>query len=120
MPTYDVLPFWPFLVSFFSSLGMHNLKITIMPDFTPTQWMLKAHASKGSSDWEIYAECVREAIARHGGFVLDNFVQNRDKIAYENLMQGHKDEATIAGRTWMWGSGEIDDRYIAFKDTETQ
>jgi hypothetical protein len=79
MPTYDSLAFWPMLIMYFSSFAFHNLHLTIMPEFTPTEWMLDNHKAKGREDWEIFGECVREAIARQGNFVLDNH-QLRQKI----------------------------------------
>ena len=40
MPTYEVVGFWPFLIHYFSSITFHSFCVTIMPDFTPTRWML--------------------------------------------------------------------------------
>mmetsp|Transcript_31363 Transcript_31363/g.38890 ORF Transcript_31363/g.38890 Transcript_31363/m.38890 type:complete len:131 (-) Transcript_31363:193-585(-) len=99
MPTYDSVPFWPFVFLYFSSLCMHNMKLTIMPEFKPTQWMLDNHQAKGSADWEIFAECVREAIAKQGNFFKEDRPA-RDKMAYEDFMKGNKDTMTLDGRTW--------------------
>ena len=63
---------------------MFNLHLNIMPEFTPTEWMFKKHADKSEHDWEVFAECVREAMARQGGFILDNHTI-RDKLAYEGF-----------------------------------
>ena len=52
-----------------------------MPPFTPTMKMLEMHANKGNADWEIYAECVREAMAKHGEFKLSNQPM-REKYEY--------------------------------------
>jgi len=51
---------------------MYNCTIYIMPEFTPNETMLNMHAEKGSNDWEVFAECVREAIAKQGGYALNN------------------------------------------------
>ena len=72
-----------------------------MPEFTPTQWMLKTHSAKGEEPWKIYAECVREAIAVHGGFLLENR-PIREKLLYENFIYGYKDEITIDGKTFTY------------------
>ena len=66
--------------------------------------MLEKYGGKSEHDWEVYAECVREAIGRQGGFVLDNHT-NREKLAYENLMCGRTDEATIDGKTFKYSPG---------------
>ena len=55
------------LVMYYSSLCFHFLKLEIMPEFKPTYWMLENHKDKGGSAWEVYSECVREAMARRSG-----------------------------------------------------
>ena len=82
---FDVLEFWPLLIFWLSSLSAYHLELTIMPEFTPTEWMLEHHRDKGEHDWEIFAECVREAMARHSGFELCNR-SNREKLDYEYFM----------------------------------
>ena len=37
-----------------------------MPEFTPNAYMLEKHSDKGREPWEIYAWCVRDAIAKQG------------------------------------------------------
>ena len=63
-PCYDVIDFWPYIWLYLSSGCMHNIQLTIMPEFTPTEWMLDKHRDKSEHDWEVFAECVREAIAK--------------------------------------------------------
>lgn len=65
-PGFDVVEFWALFIFISSSLCMYSCKIFIMPEFTPNQKMLDMHADKGSEDWEIFAECVREAMAKAG------------------------------------------------------
>jgi len=101
MPMYDSIAFWPCLIMFLSSFCFHHLRLVIMPDFTPTHWMLNNHRDKGSADWEIFAECLREAMAQHGNFKIDNHA-TRDKFAYEDFMQGCKDTITVDGRSFTW------------------
>ena len=48
MPTYEVLGFAPMLIHYFSSITFHNFCITILPEFTPTRWMLENHKDKGT------------------------------------------------------------------------
>ena len=83
---------------------MFNLQLNIMPEFTPTEWMLEKHANKSEHVWEVFAECVREAMGRQGGFILDNHT-NRDKLAYEGFMCGNIDEVTIDGKTFKYSPG---------------
>ena len=98
-PTYEVVSFWPLLILYYSSLAMNHLQFTILPEFTPTQWMLDNHRDKGSQDWEIYAECVREVLARHGGFYRENR-PIREKLAYEEFMKGNEETLELDGRIW--------------------
>ena len=44
-------------------MGYH-IKLHIMPEFRPTQWMLDNHKHYGDEDWKIFAECVRDAMAK--------------------------------------------------------
>ena len=71
-PGWDVIGFWPLFILLASSMCMYNSTIYIMPEFTPNETMLKKHADKGSEDWEIYAECVREAIAKQRGLPVND------------------------------------------------
>lgn len=86
-PTYDTVPFWPTLIMYLSSIAFHHLRLTKMPEFTPTTWMLENQRQKGKQAWEIYAECVREAMMRHGNF-FDEQHRIRDKLTYEDFMHG--------------------------------
>lgn len=74
-----------------------------MPEFTPTEWMLDNKKEKGENgrDWEIFAECVREAMSRHGDLILDTR-SIRDKLAYREFMSGYVDELIIDNKTFYW------------------
>ena len=61
---YVVLGFWEFTILLMSSLCTYTCTINILPEFTPNDLMLKRHAEKGQEDWEIFAECVREAMCK--------------------------------------------------------
>ena len=71
-PTWEVTHFAANITLIISSLCMYNCTIYIMPEFTPTKKMLNMHRDKGSEDWEIYAECVREAMSKSGDFKINN------------------------------------------------
>jgi hypothetical protein len=49
--------------------------------------MLKRHSNKGESDWEIYAWCVRDAMAKASGLKLCNR-SIRERFLYEDFMRG--------------------------------
>ena len=69
-----------------------------MPDFTPTPWMLENHSDKGDEPWEIFAWCVRDAMAKQGKVpTFDERVSSKDRRAFEDLMQGNVDQAEING-----------------------
>merc|ERR1712110_118553 len=67
-PCFDSMEFWVNFIMIASSLCMYNCTLYIMPEFTPTNKMLQMHEDKGSEDWEIYAECIRAAMAKTGKF----------------------------------------------------
>eukprot|EP00353_Schmidingerella_taraikaensis_P010280 CAMPEP_0185579850 /NCGR_PEP_ID=MMETSP0434-20130131/15447_1 /TAXON_ID=626734 ORGANISM="Favella taraikaensis, Strain Fe Narragansett Bay" /NCGR_SAMPLE_ID=MMETSP0434 /ASSEMBLY_ACC=CAM_ASM_000379 /LENGTH=57 /DNA_ID=CAMNT_0028197955 /DNA_START=934 /DNA_END=1107 /DNA_ORIENTATION=+ len=48
---YEVLSLVPHHVMLFAMPWYNFSKITIMPDFTPTPYMLEKHADKGKSPW---------------------------------------------------------------------
>ena len=54
----------PLIYLLFSLLNPRLGRIKIMPDFTPNAYMLEKHSDKGKEPWEIYAWCVRDAIAK--------------------------------------------------------
>ena len=89
-PTWEVTHFAANLTLVISSLCLNHVTVYIMPEFTPTQKMLDMHKSKGSEDWEIFAECLREAMAKTGNFKINN-QQIREKLEYERYLAGETD-----------------------------
>ena len=67
-----------------------------MPEFTPNDFMLNKQANRGEEPWEIYAECVRDAMCKHGKFAKSDR-PIREKLAYEEFMNCRTDEVTIDG-----------------------
>ena len=88
-----------------------------MPDFTPTEWMLANHSNKGEQDWEIYAECVREAMAKHGNFLLWSR-PIKEKLLYEDLMNKTKDEIIIDGRPFNYKAFRNRDSFLPIEQNE--
>lgn len=108
MPMYDVLPFFPMLVLWYSSFCVYHLQFTIMPEFSPTVWMLENHKGKSETgqDWEIFAECAREAMARYSGLLPVN-PSLKDKVAYEAFMNMEKPSVTIDGQTFTYDRNNV-------------
>ena len=85
--TFDSVAYWALMVLICSSISCRKQKLHVMPDFTPTPWMLEKHADKGNEPWEIYAWCVNDAIAKYGGISkMEERLTTKDRIAIEDLM----------------------------------
>ena len=83
--TWECMPFALFFTLWASTFCYYTVTLYIMPEFTPTRKMLSLRADSGMEDWEIYAECVRSAMAKHGGFGICN-QPIREKLQYEEFM----------------------------------
>ena len=70
-----------------------------MPPFVPNQWMLDNHGDKGLYDWEIYAWCVRDAIAKTGRLIKSE-VGNRDRCKYYDMMNKKTDSVEYNGKIY--------------------
>jgi hypothetical protein len=87
------------IVLLLSNLGFTISTLYIMPPFVPNQYMLDLHQDKGLYDWEIYAWCVRDAIAKAGSFEKCD-MQNRERMKYWKLMNMYTDSCEFEGRTY--------------------
>ena len=65
---WDCMSFCLFLYLLIASLCGWVVTVHMLPPFTPTMKMLEMHADKGKEDWEIYAECVRDAMCKYAGW----------------------------------------------------
>lgn len=98
-PTYEIIELVPFLVLLLTSLALRRASLTIMPEFTPTPYMLEKHADKGKEPWAIYAWCVRDTISKASGIpVLDEKLDLKDKLAFYALMNDRADRVEINGQ----------------------
>lgn len=79
-----------------ASLELIKVTLNIMPEFRPNQTMLDKHSDdqkNGQKDWEIFANCVRDAISEQSGLPKwDKNCSLRENKAYEEVMQGKTDE----------------------------
>lgn len=70
-----------------------------MPPFVPNQYMLDAHMDKGECDWEIYAWCLRHAIAKYGRFGLSD-MKMKARLDYIAFMNKKTDSIEFEGKTF--------------------
>lgn len=92
-PCYDVLDFWHLVIFMMSSFSGYCTTLHIMPTFVPNDYMLKKFAHKVAKrddlepvePWEIYAWCVRDAMAAESGMKVSDMPLSK-KIEYENFM----------------------------------
>ena len=112
-PCYDVIDFWPYLWLHLSYCCISKLELTIMPEFTPTQWMLNKHRKNQENDWEVFAQCVREAMAKYGNFTMSD-MPIKEKLAYEKFMNTSAEQYSVEGETFtLQKGGNANDEYVA-------
>ena len=68
-----------------------------MPPFMPNEKMLELHRDKGTEPWEIYAWCVRDAIAKASGLPKFDNASLRAKKNYESLYTGRQQAIEVDG-----------------------
>ena len=78
--TFEVMDLKVIAVFLCSQLSIRRCTLHIMPPFTPNDAMLDMHADKGKEDWEIYAWCVRNAMAKAG-----NYEERENNVLKERL-----------------------------------
>jgi hypothetical protein len=106
-PTYDIISMIPLMVLLKSSLYFRCGKLTRMPEFTPTPYMLEKYADKGDEPWMIYAWCLRDAISKYSGMAcLNEKLSLKDKKAFEALMCGYVDTCEINGQLFKYDGDE--------------
>lgn len=66
-PAFDTIEFLPLAIMTLS-WGFINCEVTVLPDFTPNEYLFEQHIDKGTDRWEIYAWAVRDAIIKAGNF----------------------------------------------------
>jgi len=100
-PAYDIIMLIQQQILLLSALSLRKATLNIMPEFTPTPFMLEKFADKdrGGGPWSIYAWCLREAISKQSGIpVLDEKLSLQDKMAFMGLMNGWSDRVEINGQ----------------------
>ena len=69
-----------------------------MPPFTPSEEMLEKHSDKGSEDWEIYAWCVRDAMAKCGNFEKRETNVLKERLDYFEFLNRRTDVFEAQGK----------------------
>lgn len=98
-PTYEIVLLVQHQILLFASLSLRMSTLTIMPEFTPTPFMLEKYANKDKGGpWTIYAWCLRDAICKQSGLIpLDEKLSFKDKSAFIGIMNAQVDRAEING-----------------------
>jgi len=87
-PAYDSIEWLPLFILTLSWAGF-SAEITVLPDFTPNEYLYEKHKDKGSERWEVFAWAIRDVLMKHGGF--KNCSQPlSEKFRYEQFMQSKK------------------------------
>lgn len=92
-PCYDVIEFSHMLILLLSAISFYKSHLYIMPPFVPNDYMLKTHADKVKpsgdnekiEDYDIYAWCVRDAMATESGFGTSDMPMSK-KLEYEDFV----------------------------------
>ena len=85
------------IVMMCASFQLNTSTVTIMPEFTPNEKMFELHADKGKEDWEIYAWCVQDIIAKKGNLKKAKYESLKTKILYESVYKGKTDTVELNG-----------------------
>lgn len=70
--------------------GGLKCEVGVLPVFQPNEYMFEKFKNKGSERWEAYAWCVRDAMAKAGGFEVTD-IPVRAKLAYYQYLNGRID-----------------------------
>ena len=92
---YDVLDLTVLMILLCSRLTFVTSTLTIMPPFMPNKKMLQLHRDKGEKDWEVYAWCLRDAIAKSSGLPKEDNASLRTKNTYCRFYDGTTKEMEI-------------------------
>jgi hypothetical protein len=107
-PTWENPFFDSLLILQLSDITPVVSTLFIMPPFVPNQWMLDTHQDKGTFDWEIFAWCVRDAMAKAGGFEKIDDYSQKDRQKYWAMMNKIEDSIEINGKTYYAPDAKID------------
>jgi hypothetical protein len=107
-PTYEITALFDLVFLLLSDLSFTTSTLYIMPPFVPNQYMLDKHNDKGEFDWEIYAWCLRDAMAKTGNFKICDQTM-REKLAYEKFMKNQTNSMSYQGKEFHINGDELSD-----------
>jgi len=81
-PTWDVTPIWPLVFLMMTTFEVYKSTLYIMPKFEPNEYMFQKFAEKGKEKWEIYAWCLRDAMAKAANLKVVDDLTIKDKLNY--------------------------------------
>ena len=96
--TYSILDMPVLFIMLMSELACRTATLHIMPPFTPNDAMLNLHKDKGKEDWEIYAWCLRDAIAKAGNFEVRPNNPYKERIDYYKYINGRLNVIEAQGK----------------------
>ena len=98
--TYSILDMPVLFIMLMSELACRTATLHIMPPFTPNDAMLNIHKDKGTEDWEIYAWCLRDAIAKAGNFEVRPNNPYKERMDYYYYINGRLNELEVQGKMY--------------------
>jgi 1-acyl-sn-glycerol-3-phosphate acyltransferase len=64
-PAFDIMEFLPLAILHLSWAGF-SVKVNVLPDFTPNEYLFETHKDKGQERWEVYAWAIRDIMCKSG------------------------------------------------------
>lgn len=98
-PAWEGMPFLSHSGLMYMFYKTYQLDIYELPEFKPNDYLFENHKNLGSEKWEIFAEAVRDVMAKQGGFFKPT-QSNAEKILYKDFMTGKTDSLTYKNNTW--------------------
>ena len=99
--TFEVMDLKVLVVLLYSEFAFRKATLHIMPPFEPNDTMLDMHADKGKEDWEIYAWCVRNAMAKAGNYEeKENNTVLNERLDYYEFISRRLDVLEVQGKTF--------------------
>ena len=86
---FEIISLLSHQILLMSSFVCSRAKLVIMPEFTPTPWMLEHHSDKvtkadgaAPEPWKVYAWCLRDLMCKHSGLTpFDESISLTDRYS---------------------------------------
>eukprot|EP00352_Strombidinopsis_acuminata_P009643 CAMPEP_0176375994 /NCGR_PEP_ID=MMETSP0126-20121128/27885_1 /TAXON_ID=141414 ORGANISM="Strombidinopsis acuminatum, Strain SPMC142" /NCGR_SAMPLE_ID=MMETSP0126 /ASSEMBLY_ACC=CAM_ASM_000229 /LENGTH=125 /DNA_ID=CAMNT_0017737269 /DNA_START=828 /DNA_END=1205 /DNA_ORIENTATION=+ len=84
-----------------SYIGIHCVKLSIMPPFQPNEYLFeKFRKSTSQPDWEVFAWAVRDAMAKSSGLEVSD-QPLREMVAYDKFMTKRTPSVQFGDKTFI-------------------